>query len=66
MGETQMTMINKTIRAKIKDYAESRDCKYRITATGEVHLYGKMPNSIETGWWLFAHNIPEAMERICA
>lgn len=27
-------------------------CKYRITADGEVHAYGKMPNSIKTGWYL--------------
>ena len=25
--------------------------KYRITRRGEVHAYGKMPNSIETGWY---------------
>jgi hypothetical protein len=26
--------------------------KYRITASGEIHIYGQMPNSIVTGWWL--------------
>ncbi len=26
--------------------------RYRITANNEVHFYGQMPNSIETGWWL--------------
>lgn len=29
--------------------------KYRITGTAmaeEVHIYGQMPNSIVTGWWL--------------
>lgn len=26
--------------------------KYRITKDGEVHAYGKLPNSIETGWYL--------------
>ena len=25
---------------------------YRITRTGEVHVYGKMPNSAIVGWWL--------------
>jgi hypothetical protein len=25
---------------------------YRITKNEEVHVYGKMPNSIVTGWWL--------------
>ena len=26
--------------------------KYRLTQDGDVHAYGKMPNSIETGWYL--------------
>lgn len=26
--------------------------KYRITRNDEVHAYGRMPNSIETGWYL--------------
>lgn len=26
--------------------------KYRITRDDEVHAYGKMPNSIVTGWYL--------------
>ena len=26
--------------------------KYKITAEGDVHVHGKMPNSIETGWYL--------------
>ncbi len=26
--------------------------KYRLTKDGDVHAYGKMPNSIETGWHL--------------
>jgi hypothetical protein len=26
--------------------------KYRLTKDGDVHAYGKMPNSIETGWYL--------------
>lgn len=28
------------------------DRKYRLTADGEVHVYGCMPNSIVTGWYL--------------
>lgn len=27
------------------------DCK--IKRNGEIHAYGRMPNSIETGWYLF-------------
>jgi hypothetical protein len=26
--------------------------KYKITADGDVHVHGKMPNSILTGWYL--------------
>jgi hypothetical protein len=29
--------------------------QYRITRDGEIHVYGQMPNSIETGWWLYGH-----------
>lgn len=28
--------------------------KYRISADGNVHVFGKMPNSIETGWYLLS------------
>ena len=27
--------------------------KYRITRDGEIHVYGQMPNSIVTGWYLY-------------
>ncbi len=26
---------------------------YRITQAGEIHVYGQMPNSIVTGWYLY-------------
>ena len=32
-----------------RDYGAGR---YRLTKEGEVHIYGQMPNSIVTGWWL--------------
>ena len=32
---------------------------YRITRTGEVQVYGKMPNSDIVGWWLMG-DIPTA------
>ena len=35
--------------------------KYRITRDGEVHAYGKMPNSIVTGWYLVGWR--ESVER---
>ena len=53
---------NKTDRAIIRDWAYQRAERYRITADGEVHLYGPMPNSIETGWWL-AHNDYRTLRR---
>lgn len=28
---------------------------YRITGENEIHVYGQMPNSIETGWWLYGY-----------
>lgn len=48
-------------RRIIMDRAEVRNCKYRITATGEVHFYGRMPNSNVTGWWLFAQSVSDAI-----
>jgi hypothetical protein len=35
-----------------KDYG-----KYRITKDNDVHIYGKMPNSIKIGWWLLGDKI---------
>lgn len=31
--------------------------KYRITRDDEIHAYGRMPNSIETGWYLVGDRI---------
>jgi hypothetical protein len=36
---------------------------YRITRTGEVHIYGPMPNSRVTGWWLMG-DIDHAYTRL--
>lgn len=38
-------------RAVIKEWALARGERYRICRDGQVHVYGQMPNSIETGWW---------------
>lgn len=60
-----MTKISAQARKAIKAY--SQDCngeRYRITRNGEVHIYGRMPNSIETGWWLAAQSVPEMIARI--
>lgn len=57
-------MTTKTQRQTIRTEAERMDCRYRITTDGEVHFHGQMPNSIETGWWLFAQSAEEAVARI--
>jgi len=56
--------MNKAQRAIIKAEAESRGCKYRITRDGEVHFHGQMPNSIESGWWVFGLSVEEALDEI--
>ena len=38
-------------RAQAKAAASDAGCKYRIKG-GEVHFYGVMPNSNQTGWYL--------------
>lgn len=40
--------------------------KYRITATGEIHIYGAMPNATnKTGWSLYGWiGYPEAQQRL--
>lgn len=44
-------MTKTEIRTILRTAAAERDAKHRITATDEVHFYGRMPNSIETGWY---------------
>ena len=56
--------ISKTERAAIRTYAERHAFIYRVTAAGEVHLYGPMPNATVSGWWLFAQTVAEALARI--
>jgi hypothetical protein len=46
-----MTKITHKAREAIRTYALERGERYRITSDGEVHIYGKMPNAIDTGWW---------------
>ena len=37
--------------------------QYRITANGEVHVYGTMPNTNEVGWYLLGYTEgPSAVE----
>lgn len=42
------------------------DRHYRITnnSVPEVHAYGHMPNSIETGWW-FVGYLPDVQREYC-
>ncbi len=40
-----------TIRAAlIKEFGARQ---YRITSDGEIHVHGTMPNTNQTGWYLF-------------
>jgi hypothetical protein len=43
-------MTHKKLRDALRVKYGSR-C-YRITRTGDVHVYSPMPNSRVTGWWL--------------
>lgn len=51
-------MITKTDRAKIAAYLSSAE-RIRITRNGEVHVYGRMPNTNTTGWYFagFSENL---------
>lgn len=51
-------------RKIIRTAAEASGFKYRITADGQVHFHGTMPNTNQAGWWLFALSVEEAVERI--
>lgn len=45
-------MATTEIRSIIRQHANETGAeRYRITRDGEVHYYGQMPNSIETGWY---------------
>lgn len=32
---------------------EFGDRKYRITGSGEIHVYGTMPNTNQDGWYVY-------------
>ena len=53
--------MTKTNRAAIIAYVDAE--RIRITRNGEVHAYGRMPNSIVTGWYLagFTDHILDAI-----
>ena len=44
-------MTKKEIRNTLRNAFGPR--QYRITAKGEIHVCGTMPNTNETGWYLF-------------
>ena len=47
-----MTTISTTaIRSALREMFGAR--KYRITAEGEIHAYGTMPNTNIDGWFVF-------------
>jgi hypothetical protein len=57
-----MTMIQ--IRKIIRKHAETQGCAYRITTQDEVHFYGRMPNSSETGWYFVGHGAENVAREI--
>lgn len=56
----QATYTARDIRAVLGQHYD----RVRITRTGEVHCYGRMPNSIVTGWFLYADSVQGAAERL--
>jgi hypothetical protein len=44
-------MTETEVRKILRDVYGAR--QYRITSTGEIHVYGRMPNTDVIGWWLF-------------
>lgn len=45
-----MTSTN-TLRAALRAQFGTR--RYRIAQNGEIHVYGQMPNTGMTGWYLY-------------
>jgi len=46
MGTAKITRLRRALRGTFGER------KYRIS-DGQVHIYGRMPNSNMIGWWLF-------------
>ncbi len=42
-----------TLRAALRAKYGAR--QYRITSSGDIHIYSQMPNSTVTGWWLMGN-----------
>lgn len=42
-------MNNSAIRSILRNAFGAR--KYRITASGEIHVFGVMPNTSQSGWY---------------
>lgn len=64
-GVAEMTsQVSKTDRQIIREAAADRGCKYRITASGEAHYYGTMPNTNQDGWYFVAWTPEDAVAEI--
>ena len=55
-------------KSKVEDQAlraalREQFARYRITATDQVEIYGVMPNTNQTGWWLYGDRA-SAAERL--
>ena len=51
--------------AALRDYAKRHygQRRMRVVASGEIHVYSRMPNSNEWGWWLAGQDAQRACER---
>ena len=54
------------IRTIIRQHADERGAKYRITKTGAVHYYGTMVNADKMGWYFVAWDASEWASEISA
>ncbi len=62
VGRKATTMSNITvIRTALRNEFGAR--QYRITKTGDIHVNGTMPNTNQTGWYLYG-NVNRAETRL--
>lgn len=59
-------MTKTEIRKIIRNHATAQGYAYRITSDDQVHYYGRMPNSIETGWFFIGYGADTVANKITA
>ena len=59
------TISRATLRSIVRTDMEAQEAsRYRITRDNELHYYGRMPNSIVTGWWLVSQDVDAYVAQI--